>query len=414
MSGDVKAQAYEFLTEQTVVGYIREHEQVRSRVDVARVAEVREIGDGNLNLVFHVIDEDGRGVILKQALPYVRMVGDGWPMTPERAQREAHSLRTHHALAPELVCEVLAYHPEQHVLALEDLSDHRVWRDALNRELMHAGVASALGRYVARVAVGTSVLGRDRVEVSEQIASTQNPELCVITEDLVFTEPSFDIGRNSVLADNRPDADALAADAVFRGAMAEAKWRFMTKAEALIHGDLHTGSVMVRGRGDGTPADSVKVFDSEFAFYGPIAFDIGALWANYVFAAVRASALGAPERAAWAIGLIEETWEAFADEYRRLSTSWLEPRLWDAAFVERRLGEMLRESALFAAAKLSRRIVGAAKVADIETLDPGVRVGAARNVLLAARELAASWDSITGPQQVAARISVRLGLEAHG
>lgn len=410
MSADVKAEPYEFLTEQTVVDYIREHEQLRSRIDESRIAEVREIGDGNLNLVFHVVDEDGRGIILKQALPYVRMVGDGWPMTPERAQREAHSLQAHHTLAPELVCEVLAYHPEQHVLALEDLSDHRVWREALNRGLMHAGVAAALGRYVARVAVGTSVLGRDRVEVSEQIAATQNPELCVITEDLVFTEPSFDIGRNAVLPDNQPDADALAADAVFRGAMAEAKWRFMTQAEALVHGDLHTGSVMVRGDGDGGEADSVKVFDSEFAFYGPVAFDLGALWANFAFAAARAVALGERERAAWALGLIVESWDAFAEEYRRLSADWLERRLWDAAFVDRRLAAMLREAALFAAAKMSRRIVGAAKVADIETLEAALRVGAARAVLLAARELAATWESVAGPSDVADRISERLGL----
>ncbi|MDR7233616.1 S-methyl-5-thioribose kinase [Agrococcus sp. BE272] len=410
MSADVKAEPYEFLTEQTVVDYVRDHDQLRSRIDVRRVARVREIGDGNLNLVFHVVDKDGRGIILKQALPYVRMVGDGWPMTPERAQREAHSLQTHHALAPNVVCEVLAYDPEQHVLALEDLSDHRVWRDALNHGLRHSGVADALGRYVAGVAVGTSVLGLDRVEVSEQIASTQNPELCVITEDLVFTEPSFDIGRNAVLPENQPDADALASDAVFRGAMAEAKWRFMTRTEALIHGDLHTGSVMVRAQGGGTAADSVKVFDSEFAFYGPVAFDIGALWANYAFAAARADALGDRERAMWAIGLLDETWEAFTEEYRRLSTNWSERRLWDQEFVERRLGEILRESTLFAAAKMSRRIVGAAKVADIETLEPEIRVGAARHVLLAARDLAASWESIAGPQDVARRLSECLGL----
>src|SRR5690625_7010489 len=59
--------------------------------------------------------------------------------------------------------------------------------------------------------------------------------------------------------------------------MGQAKWAFMTRAEALIHGDLHTGSVMVKGEseaGSGA-AVSVKAFDPEFAFYGPVAFDLG-------------------------------------------------------------------------------------------------------------------------------------------
>jgi len=382
---------YEFLAEGNVVEYLKSREDTRDRIDTERISEIREIGDGNLNLVFHVVDEDGRGIILKQALPYVRMVGAGWPMTPERARREAESLGVHHGLAPELVVETIAYDPARFILVLEDLSDHSVWRDALNRSETHHDVARRLGEYVASVAVGTSVLGLHRSEVSRRISQTQNPELCVITEDLVFTEPVFDIGRNSVLPENEQDARDLAEDPVFAAAMGEAKWRFMTHAEALIHGDLHTGSVMVRGA-SGQAADSVKVFDSEFAFYGPIAFDLGALFANYTFAAARANALGEAERASWAMGLVAETWEAFAAEFSRAAEDWRETSLFDRSFAERRLERMRREALLFAAAKLARRIVGAAKVRDIETLEPALRAPAARGVLLAARALAAGWE----------------------
>ncbi len=46
--------------------------------------QVREVGDGNLNLVFIVEGPDG-SVCVKQALPYVRAAGPSWPMSPERA-----------------------------------------------------------------------------------------------------------------------------------------------------------------------------------------------------------------------------------------------------------------------------------------------------------------------------------------
>ena len=40
---------------------------------------VREVGDGNLNLVFIVTSSEA-GVVVKQALPYVRLVGESWPL----------------------------------------------------------------------------------------------------------------------------------------------------------------------------------------------------------------------------------------------------------------------------------------------------------------------------------------------
>lgn len=53
--------------------------------------------------------------------------------------------------------------------------------------------------------------------------------------------------------------------------------RFCERAQALIHGDLHTGSIMVT-------ADSTQVIDPEFAFYGPMGFDIGAFLGNLILA----------------------------------------------------------------------------------------------------------------------------------
>ncbi|SJN21275.1 5-methylthioribose kinase [Microbacterium esteraromaticum] len=403
------SQEYEFLAEANIGEYITAHPELRQRIDGDNLAQIREIGDGNLNLVFHVLDNNGRSLILKQALPYVRMTGEGWPMTPDRARREAESLVAHGAVNPDLVVEVISYDNDQYILALEDLSDHRVWRGALNDGECHDGVAAELGRYVAGVAVGTSVLGQPRGEVADIAARSQNAELCVVTEDLVFTEPVFDIGRNTVLPDNEADAAALAADATFATAMSEAKWRFMTRAEALIHGDLHTGSVMVRGTGlRGETTESVKVFDSEFAFYGPVAFDLGALFANYAFAAARAQALGERERAEWALSLIEQTWQGFEETYLAGAKSWHETRLFDGAFAQRRIADTLRESALFASAKMARRIVGAAKVADIETLDSSVRAPAARSVLTAARALAAAWTEVSSVSDIRNTLSAHL------
>ncbi len=395
---------YEFLTVDTIPDYIRTTPALVGRIDPDGIVSVDEIGDGNLNLVFVTRDSAGRGLVLKQALPYVRMTGEGWPMTPDRARHEVESLQAHHALLPENVVEVYHYDPERYIIAMEDLSDHRVWRDALNEGMVHDGAAAAMGRYVGAVAFGTSALALERTALGAAVIAGVNPELCLITEDLVFTEPSVDNGRNSTIEANAVDAEELGADDEFVTAMGRAKWLFMTKAEALIHGDLHTGSVMVRVPEGSTTCDSVKAFDSEFAFYGPVAFDIGALWANYIIAAAHAYALGDDERAGWALGLVGETWDAFEGEFRRRWPGRLDGRVWREPFLEARLATWREESWLFAAAEMSRRIVGAAKTKDIETLPEDRREGAARGVLRTARQVVREYHRDTSPQ-VLARIA---------
>lgn len=394
---------YEFLTVENIPEYLRSIPALRDVVDPDDLVSCDEIGDGNLNLVLLAKDGSGRGVCLKQALPYVRMTGEGWPMTPDRARHEAESLAAHGELVPDLVPRVYDYNPERYIIAMEDLSNHRVWRGALIDGLSHTGVAEAVGRYVGAVAFGTSALGMEREMLAAAVARSVNPQLCEITEDLVFTEPLVDAGRNSCLPANEPDSAEFAADEAMMRAMGHAKWLFMTKAEALIHGDLHTGSVMVRGAGeparDGrVPADSVKCFDSEFAFYGPLAFDIGAPWANYVAAAARALALGEDERAQWCLSLVSVTWDAFEAELRRRWPERRDPRVWTDATLDDILLTWRSEAWLFAAAKMSRRIVGAAKNKDIETLPENLREGAARGILQLSRQLVRESGVESSPQ----------------
>ena len=377
---------YPFLTVEGVADHLRSRPALADRIDASALTSVREVGDGNLNLVFVLRDRQDRGLVLKQALPYVRLVGPSWPMTPDRARHEAEALRLHGRLAPDLVPELYDYDPAHYVLAIEDLSDHRVWRGALNEGMRHDGVAEAMGRYVGRIAFGTSVLGLDAEEQKAVLASAVNPGMCAITEDLVLTEPVVDAGRNSVLPANEGDAADLAADATMVAELGRAKWAFMTRAEALIHGDLHTGSVMVRaGDGSDGQVDSAKAFDSEFAFYGPVAFDLGALWANYVIAAARATALGEDERAAWALDLCGRTWDAFEETFRGSWVDRVDPRVFGEDLLEHLLDTWRSEAWLFGAAKMSRRIVGLAKTTDIETLPEEQREGAARGVLQVAR-----------------------------
>jgi 5-methylthioribose kinase len=395
------------LSLETVPAYLAQRPALAARIHTDAPVEV---GDGNLNLVFIVRDDEGASLVLKQSLPHVR-TDPSWPMTRERSAREAAVLTAHEAADDAHVPALYDFDAQNYVLAIEDLSDHRVWRNELNEGRVHAFAAAEVGRYVARTAFHTSVFGLDPLEQKKLAAHAINPELCQITEDLVFTEPYIEHEHNAVLPANEPDVAALRADRALLAEIGIAKYRFMTSAQSLIHGDLHTGSVFVREGAAGVDA-SVRAFDSEFGFFGPTGFDLGALWGNFVIAAARATALGDEERAALILTLPAELWNAFEAEFRSLWPSRIDPRVWGDDVLDALLTEFREDAAVYAGAKAIRRIIGFAKASDIETLEPTLREGAARGVLRAGRALILERRGLSTVEALSAETAQILGSDA--
>ena len=53
--------------------------RARSTIVLGSILQAREVGDGNLNFVYIVEGPQG-GLVVKQALPFLRLVGDNWPL----------------------------------------------------------------------------------------------------------------------------------------------------------------------------------------------------------------------------------------------------------------------------------------------------------------------------------------------
>jgi 5-methylthioribose kinase len=348
----------------------------------------REIGDGNLNLVFHVSQpRTGASVILKQALPYAKVVGESWPLTLDRARIESESLLIQDRLAPGLVPKVFR---TDHVLALtvmEDLSDHVIMRRGLIEGGVYPKFAEDISEFLARTLFFTSDLGMNQQEKKVLVRSFINPELCKITEDLIFDDPYTDSPNNSFDAHLKPDAEALWKDTALHREAARLREKFLTHAQALLHGDLHTGSIFI------TP-ESTKVIDPEFAYFGPMGFDIGAVIANLLLNYAGQEHWSQDEssrlkRRAYLLGSAREVWEKFERKFRRL---------WDEHGVDRMsrtpgyqddyMNRLLQDTFGFAGSKMVRRIVGLAHVADIDKIpDPAVRHRAQRLALAIGKSL---------------------------
>ncbi len=110
-------------------------------------------------------------------------------------------------------------------------------------------------------------------EKKAQVAQFINPAMCEITEDLFFNDPYQIHERNNYPAELEADVAALRDDAQLKLAVAALKHRFFAHAEALLHGDIHSGSIFVA-------EGSLKAINAEFGYFGPIGFDIGTAIGN--------------------------------------------------------------------------------------------------------------------------------------
>lgn len=342
--------------------------------------KVREVGDGNLNLVF-IIEGPKGGVVVKQALPYVRLVGESWPLPLKRSFFEYHALIRQEARAGVGTVPAIYHFDEaQALIAMEYLSPHVILRRALMEGRMPPKIGRDLGLFAARTLFRGSDLSMKAGDRKRDLALfADNVELCDITESLVFTDPYFDAPMNR---HTTPQLDMLVAGmrshAELKVEAQRLKHMFATRAETLVHGDLHTGSIMVTN-------DDTRVIDPEFAFYGPMAFDVGMLLSNFwmSFFSQRGHE-GDGSRAVqrnWLLGVIDEIWATFTVEFERLWTtersgmlyarSLFEDQQDEAGAISARLDLMgrLEEDMLgFAGVEIHRRILGLAHNADFEAI----------------------------------------------
>ncbi|WP_226086374.1 S-methyl-5-thioribose kinase [Mesobacillus sp. S13] len=356
-----------------------------------------EIGDGNLNYVFRVIDgKSGKSLIVKQAGDTAR-ISDDFKLSTNRIRIESNVLKLEGELALGLVPDVYLFDEVMNCCVMEDLSDHTILRTALNEGHIFPKLADDLTTFMVNTLLLTSDVVMEHKAKKALVQDYINPELCEISEDLVYSEPFTDHNnRNDLFPANKEWIEEnIYSDDKLRFEAAKLKFAFMTNAQALVHGDLHSGSVFVK-------EDSTKVIDPEFAFYGPMGYDVGNVVANLIFAWSRAHVTNADEKyVSWLEETVKDTVDLFAEKFL---ASWQENvteiMAKEQGFDRWYLDSVLQDTASVAGMEMIRRIAGLAKVKDLTTIaDEKQRVTAERICLSAAKQfILNSADYKTGEQ----------------
>lgn len=344
--------------------------------------QAKEIGDGNLNYVFRVFDDKGNSVIVKHAGEALRISAE-MKVSTDRNRIESEILMLQDQYAEGLVPKIFMYDTVMCACIMEDLSEYQLMRYALMEHKIFPHFAEDISTYMVNTLLRTSDVVMEHKAKKDLVKSFINPELCEITEDLVLTEPFNNVNhRNKVFPPNMEFVKKeLYEDTALHLEAAKIKFDFMNNAQALLHGDLHTGSIFVT-------QEKTKVFDPEFAFYGPMGYDIGNVIANLIFAWNNGHAYGKGSFCEWIVHTIEGVTDLFIQKFRIAYDRYVNDYMAKTeGFREHYLGTVLADTAAFAGTELLRRTVGMAQVKDITSIeDADKRVYAERVNILSAKK----------------------------
>ena len=282
---------------------------------------------GNMNEVILVRDSLGKEVVLKYAPPYLHMLGPDFPLAQERIHVEMHVLEYFSSIAPQFVPQVLHCDEANFCMILEYKKDFITLHEGHILEQFEPKVYIKLGEFL-------SALYTNNPPKKPQ-NFYENSELKSITNEYVFTIAFLE---NSDKTMPHTWFNPLPKSKLLLENVSYLKSLFSTPHESLIHGDLHTGSVLVRG-------EEIAVIDAEFALFGPISFDIGNLFAHFIM-----DSFGREISASLAIKIV---WEAFIQ---------------NSKLTCKETGLILAQSVGFCGVEIARRLVVPAKSPALEAL----------------------------------------------
>ena len=361
----MKYQEHFLLDCDEVISYVKEKNLFLENDDLT----VKEIGDGNINYIFKVENKiDGKSIVLKQADKLLR--SSGRPLDLTRSKIEANILRIENNLAPHFVPEIYFYDEIMCVLAMEDISEYKNLRTDLIAGKIFPNFADNISEFLSRTLLLTTDLFMNKFEKKKNVKEFINPELCDISECLVFTEPyDNNRNRNIITAGNEEFVEnTLYKNEDLHFAILKLREKFMNYSQSLIHGDLHSGSIFINEKG-------IKIIDPEFSFYGPMAYDIGNVIGNLYFPLYRAKffmedSKKKEEFINWLEKCILDIPILFSEKCKLLWEKYSNDKLLkNKKFRDYYIENIVKDSLAYAGTEIIRRTVGDAKVLELTSLE---------------------------------------------
>lgn len=398
---------YKELDVDTVLEFIKNIESIKEYFGDDEL-NVAEIGDGNLNYVYIVNTKSNpkKALIVKQAVEYLRCVGKEYALSRQRMSFEIRAMKKNYALLPSFIPKIYYENEDMSLVIMQYLYEHEIMRTGLIEKNQYPNFSEHISTYLSHSLFFTSSLHLKSDAKRKLIDEfNANAELCKLSEDFVFTTAYMtDDTNDNENIKNNDDAKNLFEDMEFKSKIMDLKYKFMTQSDALLHGDLHTGSIMLNEK-------ETFVIDPEFAFVGPFGFDIGALVANLVNNYIHHSIVTSDaKQQEYLLNTIKKVLELFEVKFLELwdkqdNSALVSDGFLDASALKnykiKFMKKIFRDTVGFAGVKIARRVYGVAGVEEIRGIkDMMLRHKAENMALKISRKFVMNYENIDSVEEL--------------
>ena len=368
---------------------------------------VEELSDGNVNYLFRIINKETReSVVIKIADTVTRMKPDG-EVSPYRNYVEANKLEWFtdcSKILPEVAItlrapKVISINERKHYFLMEDIVPSITLRQALMEGVMPEDLGFRFSTFISSSQIPYVELIERRGFITGAHLSCD--DLIKITEDLVFTAPFFDERGRNVYTEGNEEflKNEITNDKRLRFISAKLLHKFKTYKQSLIHGDLHTGSVLVRFNGKkviGKPSNNMEMFliDAEFSTVAPIAYDMGNVIAHFAIADIYNMSkpnIALKKKLEFHKYMSREI-DIFVSCFRNFSFILLKydirnPLYKNTRFVKRYIEDTISDAWKYAGLEMIRRVVGSSKVPELTSItDIESKIAMEKMIIKAAKD----------------------------
>jgi len=233
-----------------------------------KISSMEKPGEGNMNIVLR-IKTNKRSFILKQSRPYVQKYPQiEAPLNRIAVEYQFYSTLRSKNLLPH-VPKILGYDVEEYVLIMEDLGHCEDMSSIYSRRDVDPNQLKKLVSALFQI---------HQNEVPQDFP--ENLEMRQLNHQHLFVLP--------FLEDNGFQLDAIQEglqdlsipykkDTNLKSVINEIGNKYLSKGEALLHGDYYPGSWV-------TKDDNLYIIDPEFGFVGFAEFDLGIMAAHIIMA----------------------------------------------------------------------------------------------------------------------------------
>ena len=404
--------SYGNLTPDGVAAYLKEKDLFPedAHLTVIDLHAVKESIEGFVNLIYHVYDDNGKSVILKQMLEFPRYriedeknntveeddagADGGWTLDLGRMRSEIAVLIFWNTVCPGICPEMYHFDEANRIIVMEDLMALSLLRFELSRMVKHPHFPEKIGTFFARNLFYSSNLHLTRYKKSEVERFFENPEYDALAPS-VFEDNIAISMKREMAPGTETKRKELFDNPKIHAEISRLRENFLANKECLIHTDLHSSNIMIN-------QDDVRIIDGEFGGFGPLAQDFGRLTAsltlNYIswFGDEKKSE---PEKADFQLYLcdtIEALYHTFQREFKCLVVAYQdESYSLKNLDVDTYLIKQLQDALSYAGANITSRLSNRGICYDISRLPETNRTLPSNLGMTVAEELLLNHESYT-------------------